>query len=58
MIEFVKDWQAYRKGATTDALPGGVVDALRCRGIVRDAAQADAAPTAGKLKQPPRTRSR
>lgn len=58
MIEFLKDWQAYRAGATTDALGGGVVDVLKRRGIARDVPTPAAAPDAAKPKPTARTRSR
>ena len=66
MIEFLKDWQAYRAGATVAAgvLGGGVVDALAKRGIVRAAgapvaaapvaAEAEASAPAAKPKKPAR----
>lgn len=42
MIEFLKDWQAYRAGRTAEesVLGGGVVDVLTRRGIVRPLAPA------------------
>lgn len=64
MIEFVKDWQAYRAGSVTDALGGGVADALKRRGIARDAVltapptAVKPKPTAVKPKPTARTRSR
>jgi hypothetical protein len=58
LVEFVKDWIAYRAGATAevDTLGAGVVDILLARGIVKRLTPVATAapPIAGKTAATPK----